>query len=129
MKKLIVCLAIPFLSGCSVIMAANSSEGPDASLFHEGTPRAQVERELGPSLSEDKQLRGTICTYQFYSGDKADYKRATAYAFAAGLTLGISELVTSPVETLRGNKHEVEITYDLNDRIKRVKEKVIKSPL
>ena len=55
--------------------------------------------------------------YQFFTNDPASYERAAAYALLDTVTLGIAELFTTPIESLKGDKHTVTVVYDLNDRV------------
>lgn len=134
MKKIfliITALLVPalFLSGCSAIMAASSSENKDLGVLKYGTRRFDVERELGKPIKFDRTARGDVATYQYFSGDEANYKRAAAYTVLTGVTLGMSEFFTAPVEALQGDRNEVKVLYDRTGRVKSYKHIIHKAPI
>lgn len=117
------------LQSCSVFMAAQSREAPDVSVLRRGALRADVERELGAPIRSIRKSNGDVAIYTYISGDKANYGRAATYAVLTGVTLGLSEFVTSPIESLQGDKHTVKIVYGLDGRIRSFSHSQIKAPL
>jgi hypothetical protein len=132
MRHLVIFVSLcvlPLLSSCSVIMAASPSNEPSTDLFRSGTTRAAIEEEIGKPLSSHRERADYVCTYQYFTGDDHSYGRAAAYVVFDVLTVGIAEIFTTPVEALQGDKHVLTITYDVNERVKRVNEATTKAPL
>lgn len=132
MKKLstLVFLSIwPFCTGCSVILAASPSEEPNLQVLAVGTTETQVEEELGLPISSIRTRSGKINTYQYFSGDRESYGRAAAYTVLDVLTIGLAEIVTTPIEALQGDKHTVKITYNFNDCVTKVTQETLSAPL
>lgn len=117
------------LSGCSVFMAATSHPEPDITILAQGQTRAVIEKELGKPIQNIREGTGDRATYQFITGDKPDYRRAAVYALLTGVTLGASELVTSPIEALQGQRHVVEVFYDTRGRVRSFRHTVNDAPL
>lgn len=99
-------------------MAASSREGADLSVLQPGQDRQIVESVLGKPISVIRMGYGDEATYTFVSDDEANYGRAAVYALLTGVTLGVSEFVTTPVEMLQGNLHEVIVVYDIKGKVR-----------
>ena len=111
------------LSGCSVFMAASSNDGAEIWKIHTGSTRTEVEKILGKPVTSLRKMNGDIATYQYFTDDDADTSRAVTYGILDGLTLGLAEVVTSPIESLQGEKHSVIITYDVRGRVRTIEQK------
>ncbi len=122
-------LALSMLCGCSVMLAASSPKQPDLSKVRMGASRVQVEQQLGKPIAFLRTSGGDIATYTYLGPDKVNYKRAAAYAVADILTLGVAEIVSSPVERLQNDQHVLTITYDFKGRVKSIEENVKEAPL
>ena len=116
-------------SGCSVMLAATSPAQPEPGVIKVGALRTEVERQLGRPINLVRTNRGDIATYTYLGPDEVSYRRATAYALADVFTLGVFELVASPVETLQNDKHTLTITYGWKGRVKAIAEDILKAPL
>jgi len=123
-----IVLSLAFLSGCSIIMAASAEDEPNLSAIEVGMSRSTVEQELDNMLSSVRTREGKMVTYQYFTGDEKSYGRAVTYVVLDVLTVGVAELITTPIETLKCDKHVIEITYDFQDRVKSIKHSVINSP-
>lgn len=117
------------LTGCSVFMAASGSTTPDLSVLEPGTSRKVIERELGKPLKQRRLKWENEATYQFFTNDQPNYGRATSYAFLAGMTMGLSEFVTAPIEAVQGDRHEIVITYNRSNRLKKYRHEIFKAPI
>ena len=117
------------LSGCSVIMAATPSNEPELEGLQTGVARADVEKELGKPIEVQRKWDVDIATYQYVSNDEASFGRAGFYAVVDVLTLGISELVFTPIESLQGDREYIRVVYDLNNRLVSAKRFVRKALL
>ncbi|MCO6430020.1 MAG: hypothetical protein J5J00_04110 [Deltaproteobacteria bacterium] len=113
-------LCIQF-SACSVFMAASGSDPFDPSVVTVGAQRADIEKELGKPISFYRKGAGDLAVYQVITGDKADYRRAAAYAVLDGLTLGLAEFATFPTEALQGDQNIFEIYYSPSGRVRSFK--------
>lgn len=118
--KLALAVAVVLLSGCSVYMAANQPPAKNIDLFKVGTPRAALLAEFGyPTSSEEKNgKKYDIFRFtQGYSGG-AKAGRAVAHGVASVLTLGLWELIGTPVEAVNsGDLTAYEVGYGSDDRV------------
>ncbi|MEM9725297.1 MAG: hypothetical protein AAF909_07535 [Pseudomonadota bacterium] len=137
------------LSGCSVYMAANSEGKRDTNILTPGTTRAAVLAELGQPVAtvpvappapaaEDAPSSGvaiipapigpsaTPALYDVFrftqersTGSNAG--RAVFYGAAAVLTLGLSEVIATPLEAAVGDAGEIRLRvfYGADDRVQR----------
>lgn len=108
-----LCLSLFFLfsTGCSVFLAATPSQSPDLAVLKVGASRADVEAQLGKPTKFTRRSSGDEAVYRFVTGDRENYKRAAAYAVADILTLGLSEIVSSPLEELQGSPNIITVMY------------------
>ena len=106
-------------SGCSVFMAAAGKREPNISMITIGAHRAEVELQLGSprtsSAHEDGLYRNDI--YEYELGNEPSAGRAVAHGVMDLFTLGLWEIVGTPVEAFKGEKREIVITYDADDRV------------
>jgi len=111
------------LGGCSVYMAAHQPTKKDVSLFRVGTPRDALIAEFGVPVTSGVKDGKKYEIYRFTQGytEGAKTARALAEGTADVFTLGVSEVVTTPVESLAdGNLMVYEVTYDSNDCVDQV---------
>jgi hypothetical protein len=118
--KLILILSLYSLSGCSVYMAANQPPAKNIDLFKVGTPRSALLAEFGyPTSSEVKEGK-KYDIYRFTQGYSGGAKagRAMAHGIASVLTLGIWEVIGTPVEAANsGDLTAYEVGYGSDDRV------------
>jgi len=130
MRLLIALVLVACLSGCSVFMAASSNKDIDLSSIHAGSStRHDVDKILGKPIRFDRKSYGDEATYQYFTGDQASYGRAALYVGLDIITFGFAEIVTSPIESLQGDKHTLIITYAPNGVIREARHEVMKAPL
>jgi len=73
---------------------------------------------LGDSIKVDALDKGwKKCTYSYSLGDEGSAGRAIGHGAMDVLTLGIWELVGTPIEGCRGDKYQIAITFDENERV------------
>jgi hypothetical protein len=113
------------LTACSVVQATSGPESKDLSVLNPGTERYLVLAELGqPVVTESDKEGRKYDIFQFRQGQHGAVKagKAVLYGTAAVLTLGLSEVVASPLEGAAGKGAEMKtrILYDSNDRVDRV---------
>ena len=123
MRYLIAIICLPMavmLSGCSVGMALSGEEDPDLSVLRVGASRGEVELQLGRPAAEILADDGhTYATYAYSLGNQPSAGRAVAHGIMDVLTLGLWEVVGTPVEAAAGkeNEHAVVVVYDRNGMV------------
>jgi hypothetical protein len=121
MKRLsTLCLLSMFVTGCSVVMATQQPGRKDLSVLTKGVDRSKVVAELGTPLTtevKDGKRTDVFSVRQGYStGAKAG--RAVFHAVADVFTLGLWEVVGTPVEAIAsGTDVKVGVCYDTKDRV------------
>ena len=120
-RQLVVCLMLgAALPGCAVYMAANQPDKKDLGVLKAGTPRNAVVAELGAPIQSMEKAGVKVDLYTFTQGYSGLEKgsRAVLHGAADVLTLGIWEVVGTPIEGVaNGTKVSVEVTYDKQDRV------------
>jgi len=109
------------LSACSVVMESTRPTPVDMSQFAVGESRLQVIQTLGAPLASLKQGSNSCDVYKLYThGPGAVGKGviATTEAVADVFTLGLAEVVSSPIEGgTRNAHHMVTMCYDENEKL------------
>lgn len=108
------------LGGCSVVKAAEQAPRKDLSVLDRGTPRKLVLLEFGQPAVSEKSETGRSDLYKFNlgftSGERA--LRAFGHGTADFFTLGLWEIVGTPIETVwEGEDARIAINYDAQDRV------------
>jgi hypothetical protein len=112
------------LSACSVGMALSGKDNPDLGAIRVGAARGEVEMHLGPpikSASLDDGLRADVYEYQI--GNEPSAGRAIGHGVMDVLTLGLWEVVGTPIEGVQGETYHATITYDRSDKVVDIKTK------
>ena len=110
-------------SGCSVMMAARAPAKKDLSVLSPGVARAQVIAELGAPVHQSQDDTGERDVFSFQQGYSlpARVGRATFHAVGDVLTLGLWEVVSTPLEgSLDGEGVQAEVQYDRDQYVRRV---------
>jgi len=118
------------LAGCSVGMAMSGKEQKDTSILFPGSPRSVVIAKLGPPETSTKSKDGCyIDSYIITKGNAPSTGRAVAHGALDLLTLGIWEVVGTPLEMGAGKEEvfRVIIYYDKNEKIKNVQKIIVKN--
>ena len=122
--KFNVIIALLFLmSGCSVYMAAHQPTQKNVSLFKVGTSRDALIAEFGVPVTSGTRDGKKYEIYRFTQGYSQGAKaaRALVEGTADVFTLGVTEVVTTPVEAVNdGTLMVYEVTYDSNDYVDQV---------
>jgi len=111
------------LNGCSVYMAAHQPSEKNVDLFKIGTPKSFLVAEFGQPTSTEMRDGKKYDIYRFTQGYSGGAKAGRAFAegVADVFTLGIAEVITTPVETIAdGNLVAYEVSYDKNDLVDQV---------
>lgn len=110
------------LHSCSVGMAMSGKRTPDLGVIKQGTNRSEVEVQLGyPVKTSTLDAGGVVNIYEYEIGNDPSAGRASAHAIMDALTLGIWEIVGTPIEAFQGEKKYIQIEYDKSDRVVKVK--------
>lgn len=106
-------------SGCSVFMAASGKREPNLSMIIIGAHRAEVELQLGSPRTTLANAGGQYRTdtYEYELDNEPSAGRAVAHGVMDLLTLGLWEVVGTPVEAFKGEKRQMVITYGPDDRV------------
>lgn len=109
-------------SGCSVGMAMSGKTTPDLGVIKKNTTRGEVELQLGSPVKVSTMKNGhTLNIYEYEVGNDPSAGRAAGHAVMDVLTFGIWEIIGTPIEGFQGDKRQVQIEYDENDTIVKVK--------
>ena len=118
----------PALSACAVGMAMSGEESPDLAVCRVGADRAETQAQLGAPRSERVLENGdSVCTYQYEVGNEPSAARAVMHGGMDVLTLGIWELVGTPVEAVQGETFEMTVTYDPDGKAKAIESRRVPS--
>jgi hypothetical protein len=115
---IILIVSVVSLFGCSVMMAMSGEREPELGAFGLGSHRSEVEMQLGApvaSITTPEGLR--LDTYEYQIGNEPSAARAIGHGALDIVTLGIWEVVGTPVEGFQGEKCRMTICYDGNDRV------------
>jgi hypothetical protein len=120
-----VSIALIALSGCSVSKAVHQPKAKDLSVLDVGTARDNVLVELGQPVVSEKDANGNQTDFfKFIQGQHGAAKagKGLLYGALAVTTLGLSEIVTNPVEGTAGagKEMQVKVTYDLGNKVEHV---------
>ena len=119
MKNVIVLLCLMSLYGCSVGMALSGKKEPAIGAIKVGSTRGEVEIHMGsPSTSTILEDGTRIDVYEYELGNEPSAGRAVGHGVMDVLTFGIWEIVGTPIEGFQGEKRQLFITYDTEDRVK-----------
>jgi len=115
-------IMLGLLCGCSVGMAMSGKTTPDLGVIKKNATRGEVELQLGAPVKVTTLDNGHVVNlYEYEVGNDPSAGRAVGHAVLDVLTLGIWEVVGTPVEGFQGDKRQVQIEYDENDHIVNVK--------
>jgi outer membrane protein assembly factor BamE (lipoprotein component of BamABCDE complex) len=122
--KSIAIVALVFLfSGCSVYMAAHQPTKKNVALFKVGTPRDVLIAEFGLPTSSEVRNGKTYEIFRFQQGytEGAKAARALVEGTADVFTLGVTEVISTPVEAINdGSLTVYEVSYDSNNCVDQV---------
>ncbi len=125
MRKIFLLVVLAYysslLTGCSVGMAMSGEEQKDTSILFPGSPRAVVIAKLGPPETSTKSDDGSYTdSYLIVKGNAPSTGRAVAHGALDVVTLGLWEVVGTPMEMGAGKEDasRIIIYYDIEDKIK-----------
>ncbi|QWE20158.1 hypothetical protein [Polynucleobacter sp. AP-Kolm-20A-A1] len=111
------------LNACSVYMAAHQPSQKNEALFKVGTSRDTLIAEFGVPVTSGMKNGKKYEIYRFTQGYSQGNKaaRALVEGTADVFTLGVTEVISTPVEAINnGDLRVYEVTYDSNDCVDQV---------
>lgn len=121
LMSLTLCAILPLGMGCAASRVSKRPGKKNLSVLDPGTPRGRVIAELGSPMSTSEKSGAKVDSFAFDPGVSGAFKfsRAFFHVGADILTLFLWELVGWPSEIAAAdNKMKVDVTYDLEDRVK-----------
>ncbi len=112
-----------YMSGCSVIMAANQPNYKDVNVLSKGVARSKVIAELGAPIMTEERNGRKVDVFSFTQGYGKGNKvlRALFHAVADFWTLFLWEIIGTPAEIIAsGRKMKVEVIYDKDERVEEI---------
>ena len=109
--------------GCSVFMAAKQPPKKNLGVLKESSPRSLLIAELGQPITTQTIEGNIVDVFSFTQGYSKSAKagRAIFHGVADIFTIGVWEVVGTPTEyVFDGKKLTFEVTYDDNERVKKV---------
>jgi hypothetical protein len=123
LQAIAICVAV---CACSPVMEATRPDPVDLSQFVTGQNRIDVMAEIGSPAATTPDGDNSCDIYKLYTrGPEAAGKGAlvAGEVVADVLTLGLSEIIFTPVEAAtRNSKHTVVFCYDPDRRLASIKE-------
>lgn len=99
-------------------MALQGQKEPEHSVVKREAHRSDIEYHYGAPISETKHCDGTITAiYEYEVGREPSAGRAIAHGVMDVCTLGIWEVIGTPVEAYKGDKMRMNVKYDRNEKM------------
>lgn len=115
--KIIILIAF-MISGCSVGMAMSGKKEPNLGMVQVGASRGEVELTIGnPTKTVTLDDGNRMDVYEYQIGNEPSAGRAAGHAVMDLLTLGLWEIIGTPVEAAQGDKRLLHLIYDKDDRV------------
>lgn len=115
LKVLSVIFVLATLTSCSAVMAASGKRESNVAALQKGDSKAMVMAKIGhaPLRVAEQGIR-SIEVYEIEKGNEPSVGRAITHATLDVFTLGLWELVGTPLEATAGEKQYVIVEY-VND--------------
>lgn len=107
-------------SACSVGMALSGKEEPNTGAIKIGQHRDEVLLHLGQPTKTIATEEGRKDLFLLERGNAPSTGRAIGHAAMDVLTLGVWEIIGTPVEGFTGEKFTVTIHFDQDDRVTKI---------
>ena len=113
-------LMVASLAGCSVGMAMSGKRDPNLGAIKVGSSRGEVDLHMGSTAIQTvTNTDGTRTDiYEYEIGNEPSSARAIGHGIMDVLTLGLWEIIGTPIEGFQGDKHRLVVVYDENDRVR-----------
>lgn len=119
-KRLGIFFCCLLLAGCSVGMAMSGKKTPELGAVRVGATRGEIELQLGPPVEVREESGIRMDIYEYEIGNDPSAGRAIGHGVMDVLTLGLWEVVGTPIEGFQGEKKRLLITYDDKDIVTKV---------
>lgn len=113
----IIIISGMMLQGCSVGMAMSGKKQPELGAIRVGATRGEIELQLGAPVEIHEANGKRVDIYEYEIGNEPSAGRAIGHGVMDVLTLGIWEVVGSPIEGVQGEKKRLMITYNEDDTV------------
>ena len=122
MLRFILPMLMPvLLAGCSVGMAMSGKPDPNISALDIGQDRDVVILNFGQPAKTLMTDNKRADIFELERGNEQSMGRATGHAVMDLLTLGVWEIVGTPIEGFAGDTITLQIEYDENNKVQSVK--------
>jgi hypothetical protein len=101
-------------------MAMSGKPDPNIGVLSVGQDRGVVLLNLGQPAQTQATEAGRTDVFHLERGNEQSVGRAAGHAATDVLTLGVWELVGTPIEGVAGEKFTVTVWYDQNDKVTKV---------
>jgi hypothetical protein len=102
-------------------MALSGKGEPNLGAIKVGASRGEVEMHMGsPEMSTTLEDGARVDVYGYEVGNEPSAGRAIGHGIMDVLTLGLWEIVGTPVEGVQGQKRKLTITYDTSDQVQSI---------
>ena len=116
----LLALTPSLFSGCAVYMAAKGTPEPYGGGPLAGQDRNAVIASLGPPKESVDSNGRRLEIYEYKTGDAPSPWRAVVHGLLDLSSLGIWEIIGTPIEMAQGEKVRVTVEYDENGRVANV---------
>jgi hypothetical protein len=119
--RIAVLLLLAPLAACSVGMAMSGKQSPNLGAVQQGVTRGEVEMHLGHAVQTITHPDGSATsTHHYEGGNDPSAGRAMGHAAMDVLTLGLWEIVGTPVEGVQGEQYQAVVTYAADGTVQKV---------
>lgn len=102
-------------------MAMSGKTSPNLGAVRQGVTRGEVEMHLGQPVQTATQPDGSVInTYVYEVGNEPSAGRAMGHAAMDVLTLGLWEIIGTPVEGIQGEKYQAVVIYAPDNTVKSI---------
>ena len=102
-------------------MALSGKKDPELGAVRVGASRGEIELHLGSPVEILQREDGTrLDTYEYEVGNEPSAGRAIGHGVMDVLTLGLWEVIGTPVEGIQGDKKRLVVAYDEKDYVSHI---------
>jgi Caspase domain len=110
--------AVLILSGCSIAMALHGNREPNFEHIAVGATKEEIDFEFNrPGTSKDLGDGKTEVIYKYEIGNSPNPARAGVNGLIDLYTIGIAELILTPIEFFQGKDVETRIVYGPDNKV------------
>lgn len=113
-------VALLFCGGCSMFMAMHGKRDANVGALSIGQDRAIVLANIGQPSKTVTTDDGRVDVFELQRGNAPSGGRALAHGAIDLFTLGLWEVIGTPIEAMQGESYTLTIEYDKQDKVKKV---------